>query len=156
LLVSQLGNVIMSSVPAERGSEAGGLQGTAMNLGASLGVALVGSILIASLVSNFQTNVLANPALADISQQLSTQAETSANFVSVEQVESAAVQAGLPPEQVTAITDEYVSAQIMALKTAFAAIALFSLLALWYVGSLPERADGAAESESVPQPVPQT
>jgi hypothetical protein len=40
----------MSSVAAERGSEAGGLQGTAMNLGASLGVALIGSILIASLV----------------------------------------------------------------------------------------------------------
>ena len=35
LLVSQLGNVIMSSVPSERGSGAGGLQGTAMNLGAS-------------------------------------------------------------------------------------------------------------------------
>ncbi|GIK54454.1 MAG: MFS transporter [Chloroflexi bacterium] len=33
LLASQLGNVIMSSVPAQRGSEAGGLQGTAQNLG---------------------------------------------------------------------------------------------------------------------------
>ena len=95
LLVSQLGNVIMSSVPAERGSEAGGLQGTAMNLGASLGVALIGSILIASLVSNFQTNVLSDPALADISQELSAQAEVSANFVTVEQVTAAAEQAGL-------------------------------------------------------------
>jgi MFS family permease len=149
LLVSQLGNVIMSSVPAERGSEAGGLQGTAMNLGASLGVALVGSILIASLVSNFQTNVLSNPALADVSQQISTQAEANANFVSVDQVTAAAEQAGLSPEQVEAVTTEYADAQIMALKTAFAAIALFSLLALWYVGSLPERAEGAAPSEDL-------
>ena len=40
------------------GSEAGGLQGTAMNLGASSGVALVGSILLASLVTNLQKAVL--------------------------------------------------------------------------------------------------
>ena len=89
LLVSQLGNVIMSSVPAERGSEAGGLQGTAMNLGASLGVALIGSILIASLVGGFQKAVLADPALAAVAPQLSAQAEQSANFVSVEQVTAA-------------------------------------------------------------------
>jgi MFS family permease len=152
LLVSQLGNVIMSSVPPERGSEAGGLQGTAMNLGASLGVALVGSILIASLVSNFQTNVLSDPALADIAQQLSAQAETSANFVSVEQVTLAAEQAGLSTEQVAAVTEQYADAQIMALKTAFAAIALFSLLALWYVGSLPQRADGEAQPGGNLQP----
>ena len=37
LLMSQLGNVIMSSVPPEETNEAGGLQGTAQNLGASLG-----------------------------------------------------------------------------------------------------------------------
>jgi MFS family permease len=156
LLVSQLGNVIMSSVPAKRGSEAGGLQGTAMNLGASLGVALVGSILIASLVSNFQTNVLSDPALADISQELSAQAEVSANFVTVDQVTAAAEQAGLSPDQVAAITQQYADAQIMALKTAFAAIALFSLLALWYVGSLPGRESVIAESGSTPQPAPQT
>ena len=47
LLASQVGNVIMSSVDSSRGGEAGGLQGTSLNLGASLGVALVGSILIA-------------------------------------------------------------------------------------------------------------
>lgn len=145
LLVSQLGNVIMSSVPAERGSEAGGLQGTAMNLGASLGVALIGSILIASLVSNFQTNILSNPTLADVAPQLTAQAETSANFVTVEQVHTTAEQSGLSTEQVDAVTVEYADAQIMALKTAFAAIALFSLLALWYVGSLPEKADGEAQ-----------
>ena len=97
LLVSQLGNVIMSSVPAERGSEAGGLQGTAMNLGASLGVALIGSILIASLVGGFQKAVLADPALAAVAPQLSAQAEQSANFVSVEQVTAARGGGGAEP-----------------------------------------------------------
>ncbi len=140
LLVSQLGNVIMSSVPAERGSEAGGLQGTAMNLGASLGVALVGSILIAALVGNFQNAVLADPALAEVAPQLTAQAEQNANFVSVEQVTTAAEQAGLNTEQVAAITETYANAQIVALKVAFATIAFFSLLALWYVQSMPRRA----------------
>ena len=148
LLVSQLGNVIMSSVPAERGSEAGGLQGTAMNLGASLGVALVGSILIVALVGNFQKAVLADPALVDIAPQLAAQAEQNANFITVEEVNTAAQQAGLSPEQVDAITNQYADAQIVALKTAFAAIAFFSLLALWYVQTLPKRADGEQAADA--------
>jgi len=151
LMVSQLGNVIMSSVPAERGSEAGGLQGTSMNLGASLGVALIGSILIASLVGGFQKAVLADPALAAVAPQLSAQAEQNANFVSVEQVSAAAEEAGLSPEEVAAVTEQYADAQIMALKVAFAAIALFALLALWYVQTLPEMASGA-KLDDAPSP----
>jgi MFS family permease len=149
LMVSQLGNVIMSSIPAERGSEAGGLQGTAMNLGASLGVALIGSILIVSLVSGFQKAVLADPSLAAVAPQLTAQAEANANFVTVEQVTLAAEQAGLSPEEVAAVTKQYASAQIMALKVAFAALAFFALLALWYVQTLPERADGAKPADKL-------
>jgi EmrB/QacA subfamily drug resistance transporter len=150
LLASQLGNIIMSSVPPERGSEAGGLQGTAQNLGASLGTALIGSILIASLVTNFQTAVLTNPELVDISGEITAAAEQNANFVSVEQVETASEQAGLTPEQVDAITAEYAEAQIAALKASFAAIALFALVALWYVRRLPTRAHGE-EPGATPQ-----
>lgn len=150
LLVSQLGNVIMSSVTPERGSEAGGLQGTAMNLGASLGVALVGSILIASLVGSFQKQVLTDPTLAALAPQLTAQAEQNANFVSVEQVAVAAEAAGLSPEEVTAVTENYAEAQIIALKVAFAAVALFALLALWYVQSLPKRAEGARLADGPP------
>jgi hypothetical protein len=35
----------------------------------------------------------------------------------------------------------------MALKVAFAALAFFALLALWYVQSLPKRADGAKPAD---------
>jgi hypothetical protein len=115
-----------------------------MNLGASLGVALIGSILIASLVGGFQQAVLADPALAAVAPQLTAQAEQNANFVSVEQVIAAAEAAGLSPEEVAAVTESYADAQIMALKVACAALAFFALLALWYVHSLPKRADGAA------------
>jgi hypothetical protein len=143
LMASQLSNINMSSVPAERGSEVGGLQGTAQNLGASLGTALVGSLLIASLVSNFTTNILLDPALADVSNDIAIAAEANANFVTVEQVAASAEAAGLPPDQVAATTAAYADAQIAALKAAFAGVSLFSLLALWYVRHLPGRKEEA-------------
>lgn len=149
LLASQLGNIIMSSAPSERGSEVGGLQGTAQNLGASLGTALIGSILIGSLVGNFQSAVLVNPALADLGSVIAAGAEENANFVSTAQVEASATAAGLSPEQVTAIVTDYAAAQIEALKVAFASIALFSLLALWYVRRLPARPNGAEVASSM-------
>jgi EmrB/QacA subfamily drug resistance transporter len=154
LMASQLSNVNMSSVPAERGSEVGGLQGTAQNLGASLGTALIGSLLIASLVSNFTQNILLAPALADVSHDIAVTAEANANFVTVGQVAAAAEAAGLSPEQVAATTAAYADAQINALKAAFAGISLFSLIALWYVRHLPAKKE-QTETENSLQPVVQ-
>ena len=57
LLMSQLGNVTMSSAPPEETNEAGGLQGTAQNLGASLGTALIGSVLLLGLLNGFNTRI---------------------------------------------------------------------------------------------------
>ena len=153
LLVSQLGNVIISSVSSERSGEAGGLQGTAQNLGASLGTALVGSMLIASLVGNFQQSVLANPALADISNDLAALAEENANFVTTDQLRAGAEAAGLSSVQIDALVADYADAQIVALKAAFAVVVLFALIALWYVRRLPSAAqpdDPAALTPSSP------
>jgi MFS family permease len=140
LMASQVGNVIMSSVDSARGSEAGGLQGTSLNLGASLGVALVGSIVIAMLATNFTTIVSANPNLPDsVKQQVSVAAEKNANFASASQVESAAIAAGLPADQTTELVDNYSAAQLAALRAGLAFLALFALLALAWVRRLPER-----------------
>ena len=49
-----------------------------------------------------------------------------------------------------AVTEQYASAQIMALKVAFAALAFFALLALWYVQSLPKRAAFAKSAGEPP------
>ena len=149
LQVSQLGNIIMSSVPATRGSEAGGLQGTSMNLGASLGTALVGSILIASLVTNFQTAVLANPVLTDVSSEIAAAAEQSANFVTTEQVRGGRGTGGPDPRAGGCGTTEYADAQIAALKAAFAVVALAALAGLWYVRRLPTKA-GTGDPEEFP------
>ena len=139
LLASQIQNVNMSTVPPERGSEVGGLQGTAQNLGASLGTALIGSVLIASLVTSFQTQVLADPLLAPVSSELAAAAAATADFVTIDQVRHAAEQAGLSASQVEAVVTDYSQAQITALKVAFAGIAVFALLALAYVHHLPGR-----------------
>ncbi len=152
LLVSQLGNVIMSSVSSERSSEVGGLQGTAQNLGASLGTALVGSMLIAALVGNFQQAVLANPALANIRDELVTVAEEKANFVSTEQLRGAAEAAGLSTQQIDALVADYENAQIVALKAAFAVVVLFALIALWYVRRLPAAAQAGEPAAPMPGP----
>ena len=76
LLLSQLGNVIMSSVDPAQINEAGGLQGTAQNLGASLGTALIGSVLIAALSTGFVERVEQNPAIApDVQEQVADVAQ---------------------------------------------------------------------------------
>ena len=154
LLASQVGNVIMSSVEPTRGGEAGGLQGTSLNLGASLGVALVGSILLATLASNFTHGVQASPSLPDsVKQQVTAAAEASVNFVSTTQVEQAAQKAGLPADQTAELVATYSDAQLSALRAALAFLALFALLALAWVRRLPTspHADDPAET-----PVPAT
>ena len=144
LIASQVGNVIMSSVDSSRGGEAGGLQGTSLNLGASLGVALVGSIVIGMLATNFSTAVLASPNLPDnVKQEVAATAEKSANFVSTDQVEAAARMRAFPPIRRAELVAVYSDAQLEALRAGLAFLALFALLALAWVRRLPERAEPA-------------
>ncbi len=144
----------MSSVEPTRGGEAGGLQGTSLNLGASLGVALVGSILLATLASNFTNGIQASTSLPDsVKQQVTAAAEASANFVSTEQVEQAAQKAGLPADQTAELVATYSDAQLGALRAALAFLALFALLALAWVRRLPKSpatGDPVAEPAAAP------
>jgi len=148
LMLSQLGNVIMSSVDPSKTNEAGGLQGTAQNLGASLGTALIGAVLIASLTSGFVENVAQNPSLpGDVKQRVAQVQQKGVPVVPVDQVEQAAEQEGLPPDQAQAVAAEYGDAQLQGLKTAIGAVAIFALLSLWFTRHLPGRshADESAE-----------
>ena len=69
LLASQLGNVIMSSVAPAKTSEAGGLQGTAQNLGSSLGTAIIGAVLLASLATGFSQRIADNPDIPQAARE---------------------------------------------------------------------------------------
>ena len=141
LLLSQLGNVIMSSVDPSKTNEAGGLQGTAQNLGASLGTALIGAVLIAALSSGFVSRVEDNPAVPEAARdQIAQVAEKGIPVVPVDDVEKAAADAGLTDAQAEAVASDYGEAELQGLKRAIGAVAVFALLSLWFTRRLPGRA----------------
>jgi MFS family permease len=138
LLMSQLGNVIMSSAPPEETNEAGGLQGTAQNLGASLGTALIGSVLLAGLLSGFNARIAENPALsASTRSQIQAKTEQGIEIVTADQAHAAAVNAGLSPAEADAVTADYSDAQLEALKKAMLAVALLAALSIVFTRRLP-------------------
>jgi EmrB/QacA subfamily drug resistance transporter len=145
LLLSQLGNVIMSSVEAAKINEAGGLQGTAQNLGASLGTALIGAVLIAALTNGFVLKVEDNPAITPPVRERVTQiAQKGIPVVPVDDIEQAALDEGVPSNEAKAIADDYGDAQLQGLKRALLAVAIFALLSLWFTRGLPGRAPAQA------------
>ena len=150
LLLSQLGNVIMSSVGEDKTNEAGGLQGTAQNLGASLGTALIGAVLISALTTGFVSRVEENPAVPESArEQIGRAAEKGIPVVPVSDVEQVARKEGLSADQAEALADDYGDAQLQALKRAIGAVGIFAVLSLWFTRRLPgrptvETADAAA------------
>jgi MFS family permease len=141
LLLSQLGNVIMSSVDPAKTNEAGGLQGTAQNLGASLGTALIGAVLIAALSSGFVSRIEENPAVPQSARdQIAQAAQKGIPVVPLDDVEKAGTDAGLSADQAKAVAGDYGDAQLQGLKRAIGAVAVFALLGLWFTRQLPGRA----------------
>jgi MFS family permease len=138
LLASQLGNVVMSSVPPTKASEGGGLQGTAQNLGASLGTAIIGAVLLASLATGFTERVAANPAIPPPARTaILANTEKGIDIVPVTSVEQAALHGGLPPDEAEAVAKSYGDAQLEALRLALGAVATIALLSLWFTRRLP-------------------
>jgi MFS family permease len=152
LLLSQLGNVIMSSVDPSKTNEAGGLQGTAQNLGASLGTALIGAVLIAALTSGFVDRVEKNPAVpAPAKERVGQLAEKGIPVVTVGEVKEAGLKGGLSEAQADALADDYGDAQLQGLKRAIGTVAIFALLSFWFTRKLP---GGPGEPPSEPRTLP--
>jgi hypothetical protein len=149
LLASQLGNVIMSSVDPSKTSETGGLQGTALNLGASLGTALIGAVLIVGLINGFNSRVADNPQLpASVQQSIATNTEEGIDIVPVSEVHALATRKGLPPEQATAVADAYGDAELEALRRSLGAVGALALISLWFTRKLPRSSRAATGQES--------
>ena len=141
LMVSQLGNVVQSSVDASGRGEAGGLQYTGQQLGSSLGVALIGAIVLVGLTSVFVANIENDTRISDeVSAQVSVAVEPGIDFVSSDQVQSAAQQAGLDDATSQAIADDYQDAQLKALKAGLLAAAFLALISLAFTRELPHDA----------------
>jgi hypothetical protein len=154
-MASQLGNVIVSAVPVERGGEAGGLQYTAQNLGSSLGTALVGAVVIGSLGALLLTGVQRSDALdAALKDQASIKISSGVNFVSDAQLEDALQQAGLSEKEQTAILEVNADARLDALRRGMVVVAFFVLIAMFLARHLPREPlvpEDASDAE--PEPV---
>ncbi len=138
LLVSQIGNVTMSSVPESKSSEVGGLQGTFQNLGASLGTALIGSVMIASLTTNFVNSVDQNPSLPqNVKTTISDNSTAGIPIVSASDVEEYALQAGLSQSDAESLSDEYQSSQISSLKASMVFLVGLAILTLLLSRNIP-------------------
>src|SRR6476659_8610756 len=145
LLMSQLGIVIMSSAPPDETNEAGGLQGTAQNLGASLGTALIGSVLLLGLLNGFNTRIQQNPAVPpDVKTQISKATETGIPIVTTDQAYKGLRDAGLSSADATTVTDDYARAQLDALRTSMLAVAFLAVLSFWFTRRLPGKRNEAA------------
>ena len=148
LMMSQLGNVIMSSAPPGKTNEAGGLQGTAQNLGASLGTALIGSVLLMGLLTGFNTRVMENSAYSESTKtQIAAATEQGIEIVTTDQVRAAALDAGLSPAEADAVTADYADAELEALKKAMFAVAMLALVSLVFTRRLPGK-PSTAEPEN--------
>jgi EmrB/QacA subfamily drug resistance transporter len=138
LIVSQLGNVVQSSVGEEDRGEAGGLQFTAQQLGASLGTALIGAVVITGLIAGFSGKVSEDPRIsAEVQQQVGVKLEGDVSFVSTDQVRKAAQDAGLNAATTDAIVENYADAQLTALKTGLLFAALLVCAAFLTTRRLP-------------------
>src|SRR5262249_15125365 len=138
LMVSQLGNVVQSSVDSSGRGEAGGLQYTGQQLGSSLGVALIGAIVLAGLTGVFVSKVENDTRIStEVSQQVSVAAGSGIDFVASDAIASAATEAGLSESDTAAVVDDYEDAQLVALKAGLLAAALLALIGLAFTGDLP-------------------
>lgn len=140
LILSQLGNVVQSSVGERDRSEAGGLQNTAQQLGSSLGTALLGAIVITGLLAAFTANVASDARIsADVKQQLEVKLSAGGSFVAADEVRAGAEAAGVSPATADALVEGYEDAQLKALKTALLAAAMIVLASFWATRRLPTR-----------------
>jgi EmrB/QacA subfamily drug resistance transporter len=153
LIVSQLGNVVQSSVDASGRGEAGGLQYTGQQLGSSLGVALIGAIVLSGLTGAFLTTIQSDQRIsAEVSAQVGVTVESGIDFVAADQVQTAAEKAGLDQATTAALVDDYSKAQLGALKVGLLTAALLALLALMFTRQLPhEPPAGRRKEEEDPE-----
>jgi hypothetical protein len=140
LLLSQLGNVIMSSVDPEKTNEAGGLQGTApepRRLAGDGPDRLDPDRGAHQRADRAHRGESGSPAAG-------TRGDRPANGGghpdrTRRRHRAGGARRGTPPEQAEALADDYGDAQLHGLKRAIGAIAVIPLLSLWFTRRLPGR-----------------
>jgi EmrB/QacA subfamily drug resistance transporter len=147
-LASQLGAATVSSVPDSESATVGGLQNTALNLGASLGTALVGSMLIATMTSAVLSGIMSNPNVPD---SVKAQAETTFGpgvpFVSDTALSEALQAAGVSQSTHDQLLALNAQARLDGLRAALFVVVLAGVLAIFFTSWIPTKQAGAPEAE---------
>ena len=147
-LASQLGAVTVSAVPTEQGGEVGGLQNTAMNLGASIGTALAGSILILMLSLSLSQGIQQNPDVPEeVKSQAGTELSSGVEFVSDTALEEALAEAGVSDDIAEGVLEENRRARIDGLKAALAILAIIATMSLFFSDRIPTVQPGTESPE---------
>ncbi len=137
--ISQLGNTIMSAAPQKNASEAGGLQGTANNLGMALGTALIGSVLLTGLTASLNSAIQDDQRISAEVKQEVAKSTKQAPVITTEDAKKELQKTSLSASEQQAVLDDYEQSMINALKRAFGVAALIALIALWFVRFLPDK-----------------
>ena len=155
LIVSQLGNVVQSSVDASGRGEAGGLQYTGQQLGSSMGVALIGAIVLIGLGNVFVGNIQDDPAIDDQTEsRLEEAVDEGIDFIPSDQAEAVLTEAGVDAATTAVIVEDYEDASLKALKVGLLAAAFLALLSLAFTGDLPhDPVRSPDEAETTPDRV---
>jgi len=141
IIMSQLQNLVQSSVELKDSSETSGLMATFQNLGMSLGTAIGGVLLIISLLNVSSQLIAQNTTLSDSQKaQLNTAYEQNAQIASNAQVEAAT--ASLPPDVSAQVVDINAQARSAALSRVFILLGVMSLLGLVATIKLPQNKPG--------------
>jgi hypothetical protein len=138
MLVSQLGNVVVSAVPVEKSSEVGGLQYTAQSLGSSLGTAVIGAIVIGGLAGVVVQDLANNPEASEALVQAATiELQSGVDFVSNVDLEIALAGTELSMTDQQAILDANETARIGTLQNGAFMLALLAVLGLFASRGIP-------------------
>lgn len=124
------------------GLKPGGYSSRASSWGLHWGVALIGAIVLSGLSTVFVENIKSDERIsADVAQQIGVAAGTGIDFVSVDQIEAAASQAGLDQQETQALTASCQDAQLQSLKVGLLATGVLVLLSLTSTRNLPNGSD---------------
>ncbi len=147
-LVTLLFNVLVTSSPKELAADVGALRGTAGNLAASVGTALMGTLVVGVLSAGVMSSLTANPVItAELKEQVDLD---SINFLSNERLEERLKSTTATPEQITEAMRINEDARLRALKIAFFALGLVSLLAIFPSRQLPDYRPHEVPSDAPP------
>jgi MFS family permease len=150
LIASQLTNINLASVGADKTSEVGALQGTSQNLGSALGTAVIGSLLLGLLTTTFDHRVESNEALPyKPRHEVAAKTQQGLAFIPAPVAGAALRQKGTPAQVVTQLEADYSQSQIDALKIAVGGVAVIALLGLAATRRLPANPLRGPPSESV-------